>query len=181
MKKEKSLYYKEYRRKNLKKLKLYYKRWAKENSEKLKRYRKKYNTENRERILGNLGRYYRRNKGELITKQIIKNRIRRKEDLNFRITGQLRTRLRYYLLKAKKENKFSELIGCNPNQFRQHIEDSFLDGMNWENQGFYGWHIDHIKPVSKFDLTKKDQQKKCFHYSNLRPLWSKDNFNKGNK
>lgn len=53
--------------------------------------------------------------------------------------------------------------------------------MSWENYGFYGWHIDHIKPCSKFDLTDPKQQEQCFHYSNLQPLWAIENFKKSDK
>jgi hypothetical protein len=51
--------------------------------------------------------------------------------------------------------------------------------MNWENQG--EWHIDHILPCASFDLTKEEEQRKCFHYTNLQPLWAKDNMIKGSK
>ena len=50
--------------------------------------------------------------------------------------------------------------------------------MTWENHGQYGWHVDHIKPCALFDLTKIEEQKKCFHYTNLQPLWWRDNIKK---
>ena len=53
--------------------------------------------------------------------------------------------------------------------------------MSWENYGYYGWHIDHIIPCSKFDLSKLEEQKKCFHFTNLQPLWALDNIKKSNK
>ena len=53
--------------------------------------------------------------------------------------------------------------------------------MSWKNHGKYGWHIDHIKPCSKFNLIDPTEQKKCFHYTNLQPLWAKDNLTKYNK
>jgi len=53
--------------------------------------------------------------------------------------------------------------------------------MTRENHGKNGWEIDHIKPCVSFDLSKPEEQKKCFHYTNLQPLWKEDNLKKGNK
>jgi len=78
-----------------------------------------------------------------------------------------------------KCGKTVELLGCNSKQLRQHIEIRFVEGMTWDNQG--QWHIDHIKPCSLFDFSKVEEQRKCFHYSNLQPLWAKDNIRKSNK
>ncbi len=64
---------------------------------------------------------------------------------------------------------------------REHLEKQFKEGMTWENHGLYGWHIDHIIPCASFDLTDLEQQKKCFHYTNLQPLWAKENLIKGVK
>jgi len=60
----------------------------------------------------------------------------------------------------------------------KHIESQFDNKMTWQNHSFRGWHIDHIKPCASFDLTKPEEQKKCFHYTNLRPLWSSENSHK---
>ena len=53
--------------------------------------------------------------------------------------------------------------------------------MTWNNHGLYGWHIDHIKPVSKFNLLDLEEQRRAFHYTNLQPLWALDNIRKSNK
>ena len=74
-----------------------------------------------------------------------------------------------------------ELIGCKFSELKQHLENKFKPGMTWENHGLYGWHIDHIKPCSKFDFTDDNEQKKCFHYTNLQPLWAKENLIKRDK
>ena len=51
--------------------------------------------------------------------------------------------------------------------------------MSWDNYG--DWHIDHIRPCCSFDLSKIEEQEKCFHYSNLQPLWAEENMTKGGK
>ena len=90
-----------------------------------------------------------------------------------RIRGALRN------FKANKYFSSQELVGCTLLKLRQHLESQFTTGMTWENQG--DWHIDHIMPCAAFDLTKRSEQKKCFHYTNLQPLWAIDNLKKGNK
>ena len=72
-------------------------------------------------------------------------------------------------------------MGCTLDQFKRHIENLWLDGMSWENYGKKGWHIDHILPCASFDLADPEQQRKCFHYTNLQPLWATDNWSKGCK
>lgn len=71
--------------------------------------------------------------------------------------------------------------GCTIPEFIQHLEAGFKDGMTWKNYGRYGWHIDHIVPCSKFNLTVAENIKTCFHFSNTQPMWAKENHKKGNK
>lgn len=106
------------------------------------------------------------------------------KDPKFKIAKNLRSRLRhsikYHLIPKKKINTL-DLLGCDLDSFKRFIERKFKKGMSWENWGPKSWHIDHIKPVAKFDLIKISDQKKCFHYSNLQPLWAKDNLKKSAK
>ncbi len=74
-----------------------------------------------------------------------------------------------------------KIIGCTPEFFRNHIESLFIDHMSWDNWGRYGWHMDHIIPCSAFDLTKMENIEKCFHYTNMQPLWWDENITKGAK
>ncbi|NCA30812.1 MAG: HNH endonuclease, partial [Chitinophagia bacterium] len=78
-------------------------------------------------------------------------------------------------------NRTSELLGCSLQDFKLYIESLWTKGMNWNNYGKFGWHLDHIQPCASFDLTDPSQQKKCFHYSNIQPLWAKDNWSKGSR
>jgi len=78
----------------------------------------------------------------------------------------------------KKHDSSMNLLGCSPDFFKKHIESNFTEGMTWENYGVKGWHIDHILPCASYDLSSLEQQKMCFHYSNLQPLWWYDNIKK---
>jgi hypothetical protein len=68
-------------------------------------------------------------------------------------------------------------VGCTAEYLRSHIESKFAEGMSWQNYG--KWHIDHIKPCAAFDLSMESEVKKCFHWTNLQPLWAKENLQKG--
>jgi hypothetical protein len=100
--------------------------------------------------------------------------------MNFKLRTLLGNRIKSALKQqgTEKSLKTMDLISCSMSYLRKHIESQFLPGMNWNNYGKNGWSIDHIKPCASFDLTKPEEQKKCFHYSNLRPLWYSDNVKK---
>lgn len=87
------------------------------------------------------------------------------------------------MYKAIKNNSKSkstmELLGCSGPELKKYLENQFKEGMSWANHG--EWHIDHIKPIASFDLKDPTQQKLCFHYTNLQPLWKQDNMEKRDK
>lgn len=102
------------------------------------------------------------------------------EDVSHKLASRLRSRIRNAVINGKgiKSASTLELLGCSINEVRVHIESLWTDGMSWENYGTHGWHIDHIKPCAKFNLEDPEEQKKCFHYTNLQPLWAIDNYRK---
>ena len=73
-----------------------------------------------------------------------------------------------------------KLLGCSIEECKQYIEQQFKEGMEWSNHGEY-WELDHIRPCASFDLTKIEEQEKCFHFSNLQPLTVFENRSKGDK
>jgi hypothetical protein len=102
----------------------------------------------------------------------IYQRTRRNTDPQYRIRNVLKTRIQSALKYrgVKKKLKTIELIGCDVAFLIKHLENKFLPGMTWQNHGPV-WHIDHINPISSFDLCDPEQQRACFHFSNLQPLW----------
>lgn len=106
---------------------------------------------------------------------------KRKLDLVYKLKENVRRRINVFLFlnNITKNNKTFDIVGCNPQFLKEHIENQFIEGMSWDNYGFYGWHIDHIIPLSSAK-TEEEIYKLC-HYTNLQPLWAKDNLSKGNK
>ena len=102
-------------------------------------------------------------------------------NVQFRLKQTLSKRI-WHSLKNKniqKSKRTMELIGCDIPFLIKYLELQFKPGMTWDNYG--KWHVDHIRPCISFDLQDTVQQKKCFHYTNLQPLWAYDNLSKGDK
>jgi len=108
-----------------------------------------------------------------------KQQERLRNDPLYAIVRRLRGRLWHALRGSIKAASTFDLVGCSPSELMRHIEAHFVDGMSWSNRS--EWHIDHIRPCDSYDMSKEDQQRKCFHYTNLRPLWRTDNLRKGKK
>jgi hypothetical protein len=102
-------------------------------------------------------------------------------NINTKLANCLRHRIWQALKGICKSAHTMELVGCNIEQLKEHLEKQFTKGMNWLNWGFYGWHIDHIKTCYSFDLSIPEQQKQCFNYTNLRPLWAEENLSRKKK
>ena len=85
----------------------------------------------------------------------------------------------FYKDKSKKSGSAVKDLGCSIKDLKIHLEEQFQEGMNWNNHG--SWHIDHRKPLASFDLTKREQLLAAVHFTNLQPLWAKDNLSKGSK
>lgn len=91
----------------------------------------------------------------------------------------MRRRVHHALKGETKSESTLSLLGCSINYLKEYLESKFQQGMTWDNYG--EWHIDHIKPCSAFDLSDPVQQKECFAYTNLQPLWAIDNLKKAYK
>lgn len=145
---------------------------------------------NRESVLAKKREYYHSNvekykearKRNLKTKAA-RERNRRHSDPNYKLKQTLRRRIRYILNNKglRVHARTSEMLGCSFNELRLYLESKFLPGMTWSNHGIYGWHIDHVKPLASFDLSIPEQLSEACHYTNLQPLWARDNLVKGVK
>lgn len=188
---DKKAYLKEYYQKNKEKFNAYAVKRKTEKSEELKDYYRQYDKLHRVHRRDNEQRY-RDRKREKIRQA---NAVWVKENKDqFKATQKkyrnkpevrMAVNLRRRLLKAlwNKTDKCGSVIsdlGMPMSEFKLYMEKKFQSGMTWENYG-KAWHIDHIKPISSFDLSDRPQFLKACHFTNLQPLWAKDNIRKGNK
>jgi hypothetical protein len=136
-----------------------------------------YREKNRERIKSNATRY-RKNNRKKTSQAVYKSRAKRYlSDPKFRMQVQLKAYAHRKIHKGPI-GTFLSLFGCTIGELRRHIEKQWLTNMSWGNYGRRGWHIDHIRPCASFDLSDPEQQKQCFHWTNLQPLWADDNIKK---
>lgn len=114
----------------------------------------------------------------VVNKNVRRNN-RKREDPTSAMADRLRKRIgraiRDYA-PGMKLRQTGQYIGCTMDEFMSHIESQFLLGMTWGNRNL--WHIDHKRPCVSFNLTDLEQQKECFHYTNLQPMWAADNIRK---
>ena len=125
-------------------------------------------------------RKYRKNnieKVRIYTNKYVKRR--KIESPAFKIKYLLRTRMLSAITRGYKKKSTVELLGCEYDYLKSFLENKFREGMSWANHG--EWEIDHIKPCASFDLMQEVEQKKCFNYTNLQPLWKADNRKKRDK
>jgi len=159
----------------------YMKRARAADPEKFRQRAKESARKNRESTRKRSARYYERHKGKAQAATNKYHKSRRQTDPAFAMSQRLRRRFLRALnaQSAKKLNKTLDLIGCSVAELMLHLEAQFVPGMTWENRS--QWHIDHIIPVALFDMRDASQQQAAFHYTNLRPLWARDNHKKGAK
>jgi len=153
------------------------KEWRKKNPDKAQKIYARYRaTENRQ-IVAN--KWASKNRKEMQERFVE----RYNTDPQFNIVIRIRRRIymairNQYTTKAKSS---MELLGCTFEFLKEYIESKFTENMTWNKVLNGEIHLDHIRPCASFDLTDPEQQRTCFHYTNLQPLWGVDNMWKGAK
>lgn len=97
----------------------------------------------------------------------------------YRVSESVSSGIRRCIKNRKGGAKWEAIVGYSVGELIQHLEKQFTDGMTWDNYG--DWHIDHIVPVSSFDMSDESDFRACWSISNLRPLWAVDNMKKRDK
>ena len=191
-KESKKAYDKDYREINKEKRKVRQKSYCDANKDKLNSKSKAYNKVNKDKICSYKKAYRETNKEKLKVQKknwdiINKEKVniyfknKKKTDIQFRLSCNLRKRLYHAINRNFKAGSAVRDLGCSISELKSYLESKFSSGMTWDNWALDGWHIDHIKPLSSFDLTNRQQLLEACHYTNLQPLWATDNLIKSDK
>lgn len=150
---------------------------AKDSKEARKAANAAYYQANKERILRNTAQWKKDNPEKFAAhrRKYIRN------SPQARVANNSRDRIRKMIgSQGKARGRSNRLIGCDADTLCLILEAQFLPGMTWDNYGS-AWHVDHIIPLSAYDLTDPEQQREAFHYINLQPLWAHENMAKGDE
>lgn len=153
--------------------------WKAKNKDKVAAYNKEYKAENREEISKYNSKYNIENRAAIQKRSTANTARLKQENPSFKMACTLRARI-YQALKADKATKVDHtltLLGCPIDFFRKWLEYCFEDDMSFENHGEV-WHVDHTVPCAKFNLTIESEQRKCFHWSNMKPMYARENISK---
>ena len=161
------------------------KQYLEKNRDKHRIYQRIWYHNNKEKAAQHKRKHYLKNKNKIIARRTIYAKYKYQSDPIFRLKHMLRALTRHAFKKqgvdrnARTNTKTARLLGCSWEFAKQHIESLFKEGMTWQNQG--EWEIDHIVAISRWDLNSEEDIVKCFNYTNLQPLWAKENRSKGNR
>lgn len=147
----------------------YERQWQSANKDRLRQSQREWRENHSDQIRS------RRREWRINNPERIRAEIARRDPLPLRLRGRLYRALRGDF----KTGSAVRDLGCTISELRAYLEAQFLPGMTWENWSLRGWHIDHIVPLSSFDLSDPQQFAKAVHYTNLRPLWATENLSKG--
>jgi hypothetical protein len=146
----------------------YHKKWSEKNRERLSEYHKQWRTENVDKW-----------------RKIKRDYQQHLRDTNplYKLISYFRTAI-YQVLKesnVEKNKHYFDVLKYTPEQLMSHLENQFTDNMTWDNYG--EWHVDHIKPISSFNITEMGDEEfmKCWSLNNLQPMWGEENIRKSNK
>jgi len=163
-------------------------KWVAENPEKVREWRKKHckkasviaatkawRAANVEKVKASSAASAKRRRPFTLEHQ----RRRYAENVEVRLACLLRNRMKKAVKRGARTSSVIAALGCSVPDLIAYLEAQFKDAMTWSNHG--EWHIDHIRPVSSFDLTDPAQFLQACHFSNLQPLWRRENQTKGSR
>jgi hypothetical protein len=158
-----------------------FKKWCREWESKPENKKKRNETKQLEESKVMMRQYIKKYRSKDSSKKLrgIYRRERYSIDIEYKITCLLRSRLHDALKGKMKVESTMQLLGCSLEHFKNYIESLFVEGMTWENHG--EWHLDHIRPCASFNFNIKTEQRICFNWRNMQPLWGEENLSKSDK
>ena len=143
-------------------------------------YKATYNLTHKEQIAQKNAKWLERNRSHVNSRRRTYNKERYRTDISFKLRCVLRARFRDAVKNSSKAGSAVRDLGCSIEELKKHLELRFHPGMTWDNwkNNYDGWQVDHIVPLSYFDLSDREQLLKTCHYTNLQPLWGKDHKDK---
>ena len=172
---------KAYYKVNKDKIKLQRKAYREDIKDELNLRSKAYYKVNKDKIKLERKDYFKVNKDKILLKQKAYTNNKRKIDIQYKLSCNLRSRLNSAINNNYKSGSAVKDLGCSIEELKSYLESTFQSGMSWDNWTTDGWHIDHIKPLTSFDLTDRNQLLEACHYTNLQPMWATDNLTKSDK
>jgi hypothetical protein len=154
----------------------YCKNWNAKNRVRRREINKNYAIKNRHKVLQDMRNWYQINAEQCKRNIAKRTKERESTDINFKLKRRIRSRLFSAIRHEYKTGSAVADLGCSIEDFKMYIQQQFESGMNWDNYG--RWEIDHIIPLVTVDLTDRKSFLKVVHYSNMRPLWKKDNLDR---
>jgi hypothetical protein len=152
------------------------KKYYSEHKEKYFEKNKKYRENHREELLIKKREWSRKNRDSINERVSKRHNKLYKSDPEYKFKFLIRSRMRNAIKNGYKNGSAIKDLGCTSKFAVNYIAEKFKPGMSWENHG--EWHIDHIKPLANFNLQNREQYLQAVHYTNLQPLWAKDNLKK---
>jgi hypothetical protein len=174
---------KDYRDSHKESIQKYSKEYRTANAEEISKKRKQTYPLVKDAYLKKQSEYYYTNKTSIRERRRMIHSKRMNTDLEYKIKHTVRARFNSMIKNRGmvKNASVIDIVGCTMPDLISHLESLFKPGMSWDNYGLHGWHIDHVAPLASFDVSKEEELRKAWHYTNLQPLWAKDNLSKGTK
>ncbi len=147
------------------------------NKERILEMRKKYSAENSKKMAKRRRKYQDEHRAERSAYM----KMKKKTDIQYKLRISVRSRLGSALRDSAKGGSAVKDLGCTISELKFYLEGKFKDGMTWKNWSIKGWHIDHVIPLSFYDLSDREQFLAACHYTNLQPMWAVENLKKANK
>lgn len=165
------------------KIKQAQKEYCLKNKEKIKQIRRAYREKNRDKLRQMKKNWTALNLDRARATRNSYDKKKRNSDPIYKLLINTRTRINQAIKNNSKVTSTIELIGCSIEELKTYLSSKFKEGMDWSNHGKGSgkWNIDHIRPCVSFDLSDPEQQKICFHHTNLQPLWETENLKKGDR